>query len=100
MEDLLAALHDPDRFARSQVATALRKVGTLDVLETLLCRFDIDMYDTDILSIIRQLTIKFNHLHPRLACLPVYLQPRLLRWFRKRLWRGRIFLNRLRRKMR
>jgi HEAT repeat protein len=101
---LLAALHDPDSDVRWYTAEALGKIGTLNVLQKLLHRLDIDIYDKEIFSIVRQLAITSSRLLPPPACLPIYPQPLFLRRLKERVWRVRILwsslLNKLRQKMR
>ncbi|GAK61063.1 PBS lyase HEAT-like repeat domain protein [Candidatus Vecturithrix granuli] len=87
----LVALHNPNILVRSLEVWMLEKIGTLDVLEKLLHRLDIDIYDRRIFPVVRRLAIKFSRMRPRPACLPVYSQPLFLRLFRKELWRVRIF---------
>ena len=99
IKDLLAALHDPEEDVRAQAAEALGNIGTLDVLEKLLHRLDIDIYDEDIFPVVRRLALKFSQQRPQPDCLTVYPQPRGLRWLRKKFWRWRIFLNTLRQKI-
>jgi HEAT repeat protein len=100
VEDLLRLLHDEDPWIRQEAAEAVGLVGSLEVLETLLYRLDIDIYADEIYPAVHRLAMKFSQQRPRPACLPVYSQPRLLRWLRKKLWQGSILVNRLPRKIR
>ncbi len=91
VDGLLAAIHDADgSVRRAAAAKALGKIGTLEVLEKLLNRLDIDIHDEAIFPAVRRLAIKFSRLQPPPACLPVYPQPLFLRLLKKGLWRMRI----------
>jgi len=98
VQPLLAALHDENQGVRKEAANALSQIGTMEVLEKLLYRLDIHLYDEDIFPVVRRLALKFSHQRPRPACLPVYPQPRPVRWLRKLLWWVKIGFNRLRRR--
>jgi hypothetical protein len=88
---LLATLHYPNRLVIQAAAEALGKIGTLDVLEKLLHRLDIDIYeDENIFLVVYRLAITFNRLHPPPACLPIYPQSLFLRLLKKGVWEVRI----------